>query len=184
VPRISVQATPFLEVGTNWWFTPDPNKVVIATKWRIWIYQGQKIKISMSPGSWQSIFFTKGSSLRTTKHLFYDFLGLSIQHSEIIYTRLMFDGYGRYSGISKPNYGAIAGLEQRLSKSLVFVVDYFGGSGEGYGLAPGFVWYVLENGNNLPIYFAYQFDNDTRKNDVILLEIGYTFQLFRKSKKN
>ena len=36
VTRLSVQATPFLEVGTNFWFNPDhpqdPNRVVLATK--------------------------------------------------------------------------------------------------------------------------------------------------------
>jgi len=188
VPRISVQALSYLEVGANFWFNKETgnalDKVVLAHKWRIWLYQSEKYKISMSPGGWHSIYL--GNDLKP-KHLLYDFVGLTIKHSDIIYTRLMFGGYMKYwknapalQDIKKTSFGALAGLEQRISRSLVFVTDYFQGSGEGYGLAPGFVYYATENGNNLPIYLAYQIDNDDRKNDLLLFEIGYMFQLFGK----
>ena len=188
VPRISVQALPYLELGTNFWFNKETgntlDKVVLAHKWRIWLYQSDKYKISMSPGGWHSIYLDKNLS---PKHLLYDFVGLTIKHSDVIYTRLMFGGYMKYwrnapaiQDIKKTSFGALAGLEQRIGRSLVFVTDYFQGSGEGYGLAPGFVYYATENGNNLPIYLAYQIDNDDRKNDLLLFEIGYMFQLFGK----
>ncbi|MBX7151278.1 hypothetical protein K1X84_06525 [bacterium] len=186
VPRISIQALPYLELGANFWFnketTKSIDKVVLAHKWRIWLYQSEKYKISMSPGGWHSIY-TDGDL--SPKHLLYDFVGLTIQHSDVIYTRLMAGGYMKHwknapkiQDVKKTSFGALAGLEQRISKSLVFVTDYFQGSGEGYGLAPGFVYYATENGGNLPIYLAYQFDNDDRKNDLLLFEIGYMFQLF------
>ncbi len=189
VARLSVQTTPFLEVGANFWIIPDPNaenKVVLATKWRAWLYQSDKYKLSMSPGSWQTIFFKSKLSFADTKHLFYDFFGLTIQHSSTIYTRLMFGGYGKYTGIGedlKSNYGIIAGIEQRLTQSLVFVTDFFGGKGEGYGLAPGFVWYTREGGNNLPLYLAYNISNDGREYDTLLFEIGYVFNLFGRKEK-
>lgn len=179
VPRASYQVLPYMEVGANLWFThaDKPDRIVLATKWRFWLYESEKIKLSMSPGNWSSIYFHDGLA---PKHIIYDFLGLTIQHSDVIYTRLMAGAYGK---IWKDNpgknfkQGAIAGVEQRITKSLVFVTDYFGGSGEGYGLAPGFVYYATGNGSNLPIYLAYQFDNDDRKNDLLLFEIGYTFSL-------
>lgn len=187
VPRISVQALPYLELGANFWFskeTPESlDKIVLAHKWRIWLYQGEKYKISMSPGGWHSIYFAKDIA---PKHLLYDFVGLTAKHSDVIYTRIMAGGYAKFwkdapnriKDGKKTTPGFLAGLEQRLSKSLVFVTDYFQGSGEGYGLAPGFVWYAMDHGNNLPVYLAYQFDNDSRKNDLLLFEIGYTFRMF------
>jgi hypothetical protein len=187
VSRISIQATPYLEVGTNWWFFPDrqnDRKVVLATKWRIWLYQSDKYKFSMSPGSWQSFFLENHTQFQYTKHLFYNFLGLTIQHDPVHYTRLMLGPYGRFTGFGKSveqKYGFIAGVEQRLSRSLVFVTDYFSGKGEGYGLAPGFVWYTTENGNNLPLYLAYQISNDPGGN-VLLFEIGYLFRVFGSKK--
>jgi hypothetical protein len=60
------------------------------------------------------------------------------------------------------------------------VADYFQGSGEGFGLATGFVYYALNKGSNQPVYVAYQFDNDSRDNDLLILEIGYTFNFFGK----
>ncbi len=182
VARMSVQATPFLEVGANLWMSKEvpanPDKVVLATKWRMWLYQSEKFKVSMSPGNWSSVYFDKNKSM---KHIVYDFVGFTMQHTETIYTRVMAGGYGKYwkdNPGKKFTNGFLAGFEQRLSKKLVFVTDYFQGSGEGFGLAPGFVYYAMDNGNNLPIYLAYQIDNDTRKNDLILFEIGYTFKLF------
>jgi hypothetical protein len=185
VPRLSYQATPFLEVGANVWFNKEhdnvPERVVIATKWRAWLYQSPKIKVSMSPGFWESIYFN-----HPMKHLVYDFFGLTINHTDVIYTRLMFGAYGKYWKVGpeqsipykKFTKGVMAGVEQRLTKGLVFVTDYFSGSGEGYGLAPGLVWYVTENGNNLPLYLAYQIDNDSKKNNLLLFEIGYFFNVF------
>jgi hypothetical protein len=80
--------------------------------------------------------------------------------------------------------GVIAGVEQRLTKKLVFVADYFQGSGEGFGLAAGFVFYASENGKNLPLYLAIQRDNDSRKNDLIIAQVGYFFRAIkRKSSK-
>lgn len=179
VARISFQTTKFLEVGANFWFNSDaptdPNRVVLATKWRVWLYQGNKVKLSMSPGSWTSLYF-QNRDVNPMKNIVYDFLGLTINHNESIYTRFMFGGYGKFQKSRTSQYGVIAGLEQRISKSLVFVTDYFSGSGEGYGLAPGLVWYALDNGTNLPFYFAYQIDNDSRKNDLFLFEVGYVFK--------
>jgi hypothetical protein len=183
VARISFQTTTFLEVGANFWFNADapadPNRVVVATKWRVWLYQGDKVKLSMSPGSWTSLYFQR-PEINPMKNIVYDFLGLTLNHTETIYTRLMLGGYGKFQRNRDNQFGLIAGVEQRLSKSLVFVTDYFSGSGEGYGLAPGFVWYALDNGTNLPLYFAYQFDNDSRKNDLFLFEIGYMFRAWTK----
>jgi hypothetical protein len=185
--RLSVQATPFLEVGSNLWFneenTADPDKLVLATKWRIWLFKNDKIKLSLSPGSWSSVYLHDNVPV---KNLVYTFLGFSIQHNENIYTRVMLGGYGKhwqYSeeiGLETFTSGLIAGAEQRLSKKLVFVTDYFQGSGEGFGLATGFVFYALKDGQNLPIYLAYQFDNDSRDNDLLIFEIGYTFNFFGK----
>ena len=185
VARMSVQTLPYLEVGANFWINKETgktlDKVVLAHKWRIWLYQSNKYKISMSPGGWHSVYF--GNDL-SPKHLLYDFVGLTINHSDVIYTRLMVGGYMKYwknapaiQDVKKTTFGTLAGLEQRINRSLVFVTDYFQGSGEGYGLAPGFVYYATENGSNLPIYLAYQFDNDTRKNNLLLFEIGYMFNL-------
>jgi hypothetical protein len=79
--------------------------------------------------------------------------------------------------------GIIAGIEQRLTKRLVLVSDYFQGSGEGFGLAAGFVYYAAENGKNLPLYFAFQRDNDSRKNDLIIAQVGYFFRAIRRGAK-
>lgn len=189
VPRISVQTLPVLELGANFWFSKETpktlDKLVLAHKWRIWLYQSDKYKLSMSPGGWHSIYMDGGIA---PKHLLYDFFGLTIKHSDVIYTRIMAGGYvklwkdapTRIQNGKKTSFGPLAGVEQRISKSLVFVTDYFQGSGEGYGLAPGFVWYALDDGNNLPLYLAYQFDNDSRDNDLLLFEVGYTFQIFGK----
>lgn len=179
VARISFQTTKFLEVGANFWFNADapsdPNRVVVATKWRVWLYQSDKVKLSMSPGSWTSLYF-QNTEVNPMKNIVYDFLGFTLNHNETIYTRLMLGGYGKFQKDRSNQFGLIAGVEQRLSKSLVFVTDYFSGSGEGYGLAPGIVWYAIQRGSNLPLYFAYQFDNDSRKNDLFLFEIGYLFR--------
>ena len=184
VARMSFQTTKFLELGANVWFNADapsdPNRIVLATKWRVWLSQNDKIKLSMSPGSWTSLYFQGNTPM---KNIVYDFLGFSVKHSETIYTRLMIGAYGKFQRGIDSQFGLIAGVEQRLSKSLVFVTDYFSGSGEGYGLAPGLVWYALEDGTNLPLYFAYQIDNDSRKNDLLLLEVGYFIRTWNKEKK-
>ena len=182
VPRLSVQATPYLEVGANVWFNADqpqdPNRIVLATKWRTWLYKTDRVSLSMSPGSWTSFYFTKDTPM---KNILYDFFGLTINHNKTIYTRFMVGGYGKFVKSSPNQYGLIAGFEQRCSRKLVFVTDYFSGTGEGYGLATGFAFYALEGGKNLPIYLAYQFDNDTTQNDLLLFELGY-FLRFWKSK--
>lgn len=63
VPRVSVQVRPYLELGANLWFNKEtnstPDKLVLANKWRVWLYRSDRYKISMSPGSWQSIYFKK-----------------------------------------------------------------------------------------------------------------------------
>jgi hypothetical protein len=188
--RMAVQPTKFLEVGANLWFNQElssnPDKIVISTKWRVWIYQSEKIKLSLSPGSWSSIYFNEYS----VKNLGYCFAGLTINHSKYIYTRFMLGGYGKYwksgpEAIGQEEFtsGLIAGLEQRLTKELVFVTDYFQGSGEGFGLATGFVCYLLKGGTNLPIYAAYQFDNDSRENDLVILQLGYFFRAYSNGKK-
>lgn len=135
----------------------------------------------MSPGNWTSIYFVKDTPM---KNIVYNFLGLSIQHSQYIYTRLMFGGYGKFIKSETSQYGFIAGVEQRLSKKFVFVTDYFSGLGEGYGLAPGFVWYATEGGTNFPIYLAYQFDNESRKNDLLLIQAGYFLRFWKKNRLN
>jgi hypothetical protein len=190
VTRIAYQLTPFVEVGTNLWFNKElpknPDKIVLSTKWRVWLFQGEKIKLSLSPGSWTSFYFDKNISL---KNIGYTFLGLTFNHSEKIYTRLMLGGYGKYWKFNEKlgqkvlTGGVIAGIEQRLTKRLVLVSDYFQGSGEGFGLAAGFVYYAAENGKNLPLYFAFQRDNDSRKNDLIIAQIGYFFRAIRRSAK-
>lgn len=78
------------------------------------------------------------------------------------------------------NYGAIAGIEHRFTDKFELVADYFQGTGEGFGLATGFVFYAADNGHNLPIYVAYQFDNETSQNDVFILQAGWFFRMFGK----
>ncbi len=183
VTRLSIQATRFLEVGTNVWFNSDhpqdPNRIVLATKWKINLYQTEKIKLSLSPGSWTSFYFDKETPI---KNLIYTFVGFNHVEGGDRYTRLMLGGYTKYFGSNPIQYGMIAGFEHRFSKKFDFVTDYFQGSGEGFGLATGFVFYALDKGNNLPLYFAYQFDNDSRANDLLLLEVGYFFRMFGKHK--
>lgn len=100
----------------------------------------------------------------------------------------MLGGYGKHwkegpeLGQKEVQGGLMAGLEQRITRKLVFVTDYFQGSGEGFGLATGFVFYALDNGGNLPIYLAYQLDNDSRKNDLLVFELGYFFRAYKKAK--
>jgi hypothetical protein len=181
VGRMSYQATPYLELGLNLWFNPDagvdPNRAVFATKWRVWLLEDEKLKISMSPGTWTSLYYN-GSSV---KNILYNFVGFTYYHSESIYTRFMIGGYSKfYSRFDAENYGMIGGFEQRLTKQWVFVTDYFQGSGEGFGLSPGLVFNALDDGSNLPIYLAYQFDNDSKDNNVIIFQIGYTFNMIGK----
>lgn len=179
VYRMSVQTTKFLEVGANLWqnsdHPDDPNRAVLATKWRIWMHQSDKLDISMSPGSWTSFYLVDDAAV---KNILYDFVGMNFKHTQTIYTRVMVGGYGKYQKGQNSTYGMIAGVEQRLSKQLVFVTDYFQGTGEGYGLAPGFVFYALDEGKNLPIYLAYQFDNESRDYDLLLFEIGYLLKFW------
>ncbi len=183
VTRLSVQATPFLEVGTNFWFNPDhpqdPNRVVLATKWKINLMNQNTIALSLSPGSWSSIYFDKETPM---KHILYTFLGFNHEEGPKSYTRFMLGGYTKFWGDNPVQYGLIAGFEHRFSDKLEFVTDYFQGSGEGFGLATGIVFYAAENGHNLPLYFAYQFDNDSRANDVFLFEVGWLFRMFGKKK--
>jgi hypothetical protein len=97
VTRIAYQLTPFVEVGTNLWFNKElpksPDKIVLSTKWRVWLHQGEKVKLSLSPGTWTSFYFDKNISV---KNLGYTFLGFTYYHSETIYSRLMLGGYGKY----------------------------------------------------------------------------------------
>ena len=179
VVRFSYQTTKFLEVGVNTWFNSDhpgdPNRAVIATKWKTTLYNKGNITITMSPGNWSSIYFTENSP---TKHLLYNFIGFTHQEGPKAYTRLMFGGYGKFIGnIKNDTYGCIAGIEHRFNDKIEFVADYFQGSGEGFGLASGIVYYAMDNGHNLPLYFAYQFDNDSRSNDLFLFQIGYFLSL-------
>ena len=183
VARLSVQATPFLEVGTNFWFNPDhpqdPNRVVIATKWKIDLYKKGHITMTLSPGSWSSIYFTKETPM---KNLIYTFVGFNHEEGPKAYTRLMLGGYTKYFGDNPVQYGMIAGIEHRFSDKIELVADYFQGTGEGFGLATGIVYYAADNGHNLPIYLAYQFDNEGSQNDVILVQAGWFFRMFGKKK--
>jgi hypothetical protein len=184
VVRLSVQAAPFLEVGTNVWFNSDhpsdPNRLVLATKWKLTVHKqyldNHHMHVSISPGSWTSLYFTENP----VKNILYTFAGVTFDHPDATYTRFMLGGYWKFFGVFENSSGGlIAGFEHKLNNRLEFVTDYFQGSGEGFGLATGFVFYALDNGKNLPVYLAYQFDNDSRQNDVLLFQIGYIFRIFR-----
>jgi hypothetical protein len=187
--RFSTQVTPFLEVGANTWFNSDnpqdPNRIVIATKWKMKLFQKGHFNMTMSPGNWSSVYFN-GTSM---KNIVYNFVGLNHEEGPKSYTRIMFGGYGKHwnaapeFGQKEMTYGMIAGFEHRFNDYIEFVADYFQGSGEGFGLAMGVVAYPLEKGHNLPIYIAYQFDNDSRENDLLLMQIGYFFRAFSSNKK-
>ena len=176
VLRASVQPVKFWEVGGNVWFNDDnpsdPNRVVISNKFKLELFSKGHFNITMSPGAWSSFYF-KGDPM---KNLVYNFIGINHQEHRKAYTRVMFGGYGKYQRGRPTNYGMIAGLEHRFNDYIEFVADYFQGSGEGFGLAMGTVIYAADKGHNLPIYLAYQFDNDSRKNDLILVQIGYFFR--------
>ncbi len=181
VARLSVQATPFLEVGTNFWFNPDhpqdPNRVVLVTKWKIDVFKKNHLTMTVSPGSWSSVYFAENIPM---KNLVYAFVGLNYEEGPKAYTRLMLGGYTKYWGENPVQYGIIAGIEHRFSDKFELVADYFQGTGEGFGLATGFVFYAAEDGHNLPIYVAYQFDNEGSQNDVLLLQVGWFFRMFGK----
>ena len=181
VARLSVQATPFLEVGTNFWFNPDhpqdPNRVVLVTKWKIDVFKKNHLTMTVSPGSWSSVYFAENIPM---KNLVYAFVGLNHEEGPKAYTRLMLGGYTKYWGENPVQYGIIAGIEHRFSDKFELVADYFQGTGEGFGLATGFVFYAAEDGHNLPIYVAYQFDNEGSQNDVLLLQVGWFFRMFGK----
>jgi hypothetical protein len=181
--RVSAQATKFLEVGTNWWFNSDnpsdPNRVVVATKWKINLVNQEKFTMSVSPGSWTSFYFEDEVPIR---NIFYTFTGLTFKEGDNGYTRLMIGGYGRFIRKTESQYGIIAGIEQRFTKNFEVVADYFQGSGEGFGLAAGIVYYAMDNGTNLPLYLAHQWDNDSPKNNLILFEIGYFLRGWSKRK--
>ncbi len=183
VARLSVQAAPFLEVGANFWFNPDhpqdPNRVVIATKWKIDLYKKGHVTMTLSPGSWSSIYFTKETPM---KNLIYTFVGFNHEEGPKAYTRLMLGGYTKYFGYNPVQYGMIAGIEHRFTDKIELVADYFQGTGEGFGLATGIVYYAADNGHNLPIYLAYQFDNEGSQNDVLLVQVGWFFRMFGKKK--
>lgn len=179
--RASFQATKFLEVGANVWFNDDspadPNRTVLVTKWKINLGQKGRLNFTLSPGSWTSVYYD-GTPL---KNIAYSFIGLNHEEGPKSYTRLMFGGYGKYQN-GQSNYGMIAGVEHRFNDYIEFVADYFQGSGEGFGLATGIVFYAMGKGHNLPIYLAYQFDNDTRQNDLLLMQIGYFFRAWTTKK--
>lgn len=181
VARLSVQATPYLEVGTNFWFNPDhpqdPNRVVLVTKWKIDVFKKNHLTITVSPGSWSSVYFAENIPM---KNLVYAFMGLNHEEGPKAYTRLMVGGYTKHWGENAVQYGIIAGIEHRFTDKFELVADYFQGTGEGFGLATGFVFYAAEEGHNLPIYVAYQFDNEGRQNDVLLLQVGWFFRMFGK----
>lgn len=183
VVRMSFQATKFLEVGANGWFNADhpgdPDRVVLATKWKVSLFQKGNITLTMSPGNWSSVYFTE----TPIKNIVYNFFGFTHQEGPKQYTRLMLGGYGKYIGkFERSTYGFIAGFEHRFSDKMEFVADYFQGSGEGFGLATGIVFYAMDKGHNLPLYFAYQFDNDSRKNDLALFQVGYFFRAWQTKK--
>jgi hypothetical protein len=178
--RMSFQASPILEVGFNTWVNPDhpedPNRVVLLTKWRVPILTKEKITITMSPGNWSSVYLKDNPM----KNIIYNFFGFTHQEGPKAYTRLMLGGYGKYIGkFEQSTYGLIAGLEHRFNDRIEFVTDYFQGSGEGFGLALGIVYYAMDEGHNLPLYFAYQFDNDSRGNDLVLFQVGYFFNAWK-----
>lgn len=181
VARFSVQPIKFLEVGANFWFNEDnpgdPNRTVLATKWKIDLYQKHPITVTLSPGSWTSFYYDPEIPM---KNLLYAFLGFNHEEGPKAYTRLMLGGYARYQNGNPDQYGIIAGFEHRFSDKLEFVTDYFQGTGEGFGLATGIVFYAAEKGHNLPIYLAYQFDNEGSQNDVLIVQVGWFFNLFGK----
>lgn len=181
VARLSVQATPFLEVGTNFWFNPDnpqdPDRVVLATKWKIDLYKKNHLTMTLSPGSWSSVHFVENTPM---KNLFYAFIGANHEEGPKSYTRLMLGGYTKHFGGNPVQIGIIAGIEHRFTDKIELVADYFQGTAEGFGLAFGFVFYAAENGHNMPLYFAYQFDNEGRQNDVFLVQAGWFFRMFGK----
>jgi hypothetical protein len=171
--RASVQPIKFWEIGANFWFNDDspadPNRVVISNKFKVELLSKGHFNITMSPGAWTS-FYYDGTPM---KNLVYSFIGINHEEHRKAYTRLMIGGYGKYQKEKSSVYGLIAGLEHRFNDYIEFVTDYFQGSGEGFGLATGIVVYAAQKGHNLPIYLAYQFDNDSRKNDLFLFQIGY-----------
>ncbi len=182
VLRFSYQATPYLEVGANTWLNSDhpsdPNRIVLATKWKMSLHKqylnDHHMHISFSPGSWTSLYFTDAP----VKNILYSFVGVTFDHPNGTYTRFMAGGYWKFFGAFENSTGGlIAGFEHKLNAKLEFVTDYFQGSGEGFGLATGFVYYALDGGKNLPVYVAYQFDNDSRENDVVLFQVGYILRL-------
>jgi hypothetical protein len=181
VARISIQPIKFLEIGANFWFNEDhpgdPNRTVLATKWKIDVYQKHPISVTISPGSWTSIYHDSEVPI---KNLLYGFVGVNHEEGPKAYTRLMFGGYAKYQSGNPNQYGIIAGFEHRFSDKLEFVTDYFQGTGEGFGLATGIVFYAAEKGHNMPIYLAYQFDNEGRQNDVLIIQIGWFFNMFGK----
>ena len=181
VARLSVQALPFLEVGTNFWFNPDhpqdPNRVVLVTKWKVNLFKKNHLTMTLSPGSWSSIYFLENTPM---KNLLYAFVGLNHEEGPKAYTRLMLGAYTKHFGDNPVQHGLIAGIEHRFNDKIEVVADYFQGTGEGFGLAMGIVYYAADNGHNLPLYFAYQFDNEGRQNDVLLVQVGYFFRMFGK----
>jgi len=181
VPRFSIQATTFLEVGTNFWINADdpqdPNRAVLATKWKINVWKKNTITMTLSPGSWTSFYFDNETPL---KNLIYTFIGFNHEEGPKAYTRLMLGGYAKYFGDNPTTYGLIAGIEHRFNDHLEFVSDYFQGGGEGFGWATGIVFYAADNGHNLPIYLAYQLDNESRDSDVLIVQVGWFFRMFGK----
>jgi len=186
--RFSTQVTSYLEVGANAWFNSDnpedPNRIVLATKWKANLFKKGNFTFTMSPGNWTSVYYD-GTAM---KNIVYDFIGINHVEGPQAYTRIMIGGYGKHwnaapeFGQEELTFGMIAGLEHRFNNYIEFVADYFQGSGEGFGLAMGFVAYPLEKGHNLPIYLAYQFDNDSRDNDLLLFQVGYFFRAFTSKK--
>lgn len=164
------------------WFNDDnpqdPNRVVVSNKFKINLHQKGNLNITMSPGAWSSIYL-KGDPM---KNLVYNFIGVNHQEHAKAYTRFMIGGYGKYQSGRPSAYGMIAGLEHRFNDYIEFVADYFQGSGEGFGLALGTVVYAADKGHNLPVYIAYQFDNDSRRNDLLLLQVGYFFRAWGEDK--
>lgn len=175
--RASFQVTQYLEAGTNWWFNEDnpsdPNRVVLATKWKVNVFNSGTFTMTFHPGSWTSLYFDGETPM---KNIVYGFMGLNHVEGPQSYTRLMLGGYGKFIKDVRSTYGLIGGFEHRFNDHIEFVVDYFQGSGEGFGLAAGVVYYAAEKGHNLPLYLAYQWDNDSRENDLILFQIGYFFR--------
>lgn len=114
--RASFQVTQYLEAGTNWWFNEDnpsdPNRVVLATKWKVNVFNSGKFTMTFHPGSWTSLYFDGETPM---KNIVYGFMGLNHVEGPQSYTRLMLGGYGKFIKDVRSTYGLIGGFEHRFN---------------------------------------------------------------------